>query len=298
MVSGYLPCSQRGIPPAPLIVTWLAATTVDQSSLSVEPEQLAYDKTAVRVSLGRIRSDRRWLVSCVQAGARHVREDMERQLSSVGAQPAAGDFEYALASHDFGPQLARRNRIRNAGVGRYHPFRSCAAITRRLAGSSLAFLDIMLTGSAVRYFKANWQYGLFFLFPFVLLLVFLVVAVVVAITVATSLLSSYALQVASFVTLTAAIFIALLRWPGSDGAYSTGWKTGFFSWDYLYGRRPDVEARVDRFAEALVARSRDAAVDRDRSRRTQQGSTLAVEVVARALEIDPNLGVMAPRCAC
>src|SRR5258708_23192796 len=53
-------------------------------------------------------------------------------------------------------------------------------ITRRLARSSLAFLDFMLTGSAAGYFKANWQYGLFFLFPFVLLLVFLVVAVVIA----------------------------------------------------------------------------------------------------------------------
>src|SRR3954453_7557909 len=100
MVSRYLPCSQRGIPPAPLIVNVVCCYTVDQSSFSVEPEQFAYDKTAVRVSSGRIRSDRRWLVSCVQAGTCHVREDMERQLSSVGAQPAAGDFEYALASHD------------------------------------------------------------------------------------------------------------------------------------------------------------------------------------------------------
>ena len=167
-------------------------------------------------------------------------------------------------------------------------------ITRRLAGSSLAFLDIMLTGSAVRYFKANWQYGLFFLFPFLLLLVFLVVAVVIAHYVATSLLSSYALQVASFVTLSAAIFIALLRWPGQRWSVQHGLEDWVFSWDYLYGRRPDVEARVDRFAEALVARSRDAAVDEIVVVGHSMGSTLAVEVVARALEIDPKLGRHGP----
>jgi pimeloyl-ACP methyl ester carboxylesterase len=67
-----------------------------------------------------------------------------------------------------------------------------------------------------------------------------------------------------------------------------------FSWDYLYGRRPDVEARVDRFAEALVARSRDAAVDEIVVVGHSMGSTLAVEVVARALEIDPKLGRHGP----
>jgi hypothetical protein len=53
-------------------------------------------------------------------------------------------------------------------------------ITARLARSSLAFLDFMLTGSVARYFKANWQYGIFFLFPFVLLFVFFLVSVVIA----------------------------------------------------------------------------------------------------------------------
>ena len=52
----------------------------------------------------------------------------------------------------------------------------------------------------------------------------------------------------------------------------------------VHGRRPDVEARVDRFAEALVARCRDAAVDEIVVLGHSMGSTLAVEVVARALD--------------
>jgi pimeloyl-ACP methyl ester carboxylesterase len=167
-------------------------------------------------------------------------------------------------------------------------------IARRLARSALAFLDFMLTGSAARYFKANWQYGLFFLFPFVLLLGFLVVAVVIAYYVASSLPSSYPLQVALFVPLSAAMFIALLRWPGQRWSVLHGLDDWIFSWEYVHGRRPDVEARIDRFAEALVARCRDAAVDEIVVLGHSMGSTLAVEVVARALEIDPNLGRHGP----
>jgi hypothetical protein len=91
----------------------------------------------------------------------------------------------------------------------------------------------MLTGSAARYFKANWQYGLFFLFPFVLLLVFFLVAVVIGYYVASSLLSSYALQVALFVTLSAAIFITLLRWPGQRWSVLHGLDDWVFSWEYV-----------------------------------------------------------------
>src|SRR5207245_28005 len=117
------------------------------------------------------------------------------------------------------------------------------------------------TGAAARYFKASWRYGLFFLFPFVWLLAFLVVAAVIAYFVATSLLSSHALQAALFVALSAAIFITLLHWPGRRWSVQHGLDDWIFSWEFIHGRRPDVEARVDRFAEELVARGRDATID-------------------------------------
>ena len=167
-------------------------------------------------------------------------------------------------------------------------------IIGRLARSSRAFLDFMLTRSAARYFKANWQYGLFFLFPFVLLLVFFLVAMVIAYYVASALASSYPLQVALFLMLSAAIFIVLLRWPGRRWSVLHGLDDWIFSWEYVHDRRPDVEARVDRFAEALAERCRDTAVDEIVVLGHSMGSTLAVEVVARALEIDPNLGRRGP----
>ena len=103
----------------------------------------------------------------------------------------------------------------------------------------------MLTGSAARYFKANWQYGLFFLFPFILLLGFLVVAVVLAYYVAGLLLSSHALQVALVVPLSAVIFLILLRWPGQRWSVLHGLDDWIFSWEYAHDRRPDGEGVSD-----------------------------------------------------
>jgi len=166
--------------------------------------------------------------------------------------------------------------------------------TTRLARSLRALLDFMLTGSAARYFKANWQYGLFFMFPFILLFVFFCVAVGIAYYVASSLLSSYALQVALFIPLSAALFITLLHWPGRRWSVLHGLDDWIFSWEYVHDRRPDVEARIDRLAQALVARCHEAAVDEIVVLGHSMGSTLAVEVVARALDIDPNLGRHGP----
>src|SRR5215470_9992275 len=110
--------------------------------------------------------------------------------------------------------------------------------TRRLTGSSLALLDFLLTGSAARYFKASWQYGLFFQFPFVLALGFLVVAVVIAYCAASSLPASYTLQIGLFVPLSAVLFITLLHWPGRRWSVLHGLDDWIFSWEYVHARRP------------------------------------------------------------
>jgi pimeloyl-ACP methyl ester carboxylesterase len=167
-------------------------------------------------------------------------------------------------------------------------------VTKRLVKSLFAFLDIVTTGTALRYFRANWQYALFFLFPFFLLLVFAVVAVAIAHGVASSIALPYILHVAVIVALSVSIFILLLHWPGRRWRVQQGLDDWIFSWDYVYGRRPDLEARVGRFAERLVTRARDTALDEIVIVGHSMGATLAVEIVTRALAIDPNLGRHGP----
>src|SRR5712692_390818 len=168
------------------------------------------------------------------------------------------------------------------------------SMTKRLAESSFAFLDIVMTGAAFRYLEANWQYALFFLFPFFLLLAFAVVAVAIAHWVASSMALAYISHVALIVALSVAIFTVFLHWPGRRWRVQQGLDDWIFSWDYVYGRRPDIEARLQRFAETLVARARDPAVDEIVVVGHSMGATLAVETVRRAFALDPDLGRHGP----
>jgi pimeloyl-ACP methyl ester carboxylesterase len=166
--------------------------------------------------------------------------------------------------------------------------------TERLRKSSSAFLDIVTTGAAFRYFKANWQYALFFLFPFFLLFAFGVVAIAIAHGAAGFLALAPLAHVSLVVALGVAIFIALLRWPGRRWRVQQALDDWIFSWDYVYDRRPDVETRQNRFAETLVARARDKALDEILIVGHSMGATFALEIVTRALALDPNLGRHGP----
>jgi pimeloyl-ACP methyl ester carboxylesterase len=87
-----------------------------------------------------------------------------------------------------------------------------------------------------------------------------------------------------------AVFAALLRWPGRRWRVAHLLDDWIFARDYLYGRRADIEARLDRFAEALVARAREGAVDEIVVVGHSLGAMLALDVVDRALASDPDLG--------
>jgi pimeloyl-ACP methyl ester carboxylesterase len=166
--------------------------------------------------------------------------------------------------------------------------------TKRLVASSLAFLDIVMTGTAFRYLRASWQYTLFFLFPFFLLAAFGAAALAAAYWAASSFALPYSLQIASIAALGAAIFAGLLHWLGQRWRVQQALDDWAFSRDYLYGRRPDVEARLDRFAESLVARTHDTALDEIVVVGHSMGATLALEIVTRALALDPSFGRRGP----
>jgi pimeloyl-ACP methyl ester carboxylesterase len=166
--------------------------------------------------------------------------------------------------------------------------------TTRLARSARAFLDIIMSGTALRYFRANWQYGLFFLYPYFLLCTFAVGAVAIAQWAASSIVISYPLQAVLTGVLSVAVFIGLLHWPGRRWRVQQGLDDWTFSWDYVYGRRPDLNVRLERFAETLIARTGDAALDEIVIVGHSMGAILALEVITRALAREPQLGSRGP----
>ena len=85
-------------------------------------------------------------------------------------------------------------------------------------------------------------------------------------------------------------FLGLLLWPGRRWRVQQLLDDWIFAHDYLHGRRPDVEARLDHFAQALVARSRDGDLDEIVIVGHSLGAMLAIDILVRALARDPDFG--------
>jgi hypothetical protein len=164
----------------------------------------------------------------------------------------------------------------------------------RVSKSPRAFLDIVQSGTVFRYFQANWQYALFFLFPYVLVCAFALVAAAVAYWAAGFATLTPIPRIAAAAALAVALFIGMLYWPGRRWRVQQALDDWIFSWDYLYDRRPDLDARLDRFAETVIARCREASWDEILIVGHSMGATLLLEVVTRALARDPDLGRHGP----
>lgn len=159
---------------------------------------------------------------------------------------------------------------------------------QRLRLSLGAFLDVVGSGTFLRYWAANWQYALFFLFPFVLPVVFAIGAVAVAIWFTRLIGLSGLPYVFCSGLLAAGLFVLLLRWPGRRLRLGQGLDDWNFFQDYVYGRCTDIEVRLGEFSERLVCCDREGGSDEILIVGHSMGATLALEVIARAIARDPN----------
>jgi hypothetical protein len=164
----------------------------------------------------------------------------------------------------------------------------------RLLNAARAYFDFIATGTMFRYIMANPRYAGFFLFPLLQLALFAAVAGFVA-AFAPQWLGLTGLGAASAGTVIAlVVFAALLQWPGRRWGVQHALDDWIFSWQVIHGRRPDVDARIEHFAEILVARSRERALDEIILVGHSMGASLVLDVVARALARDPQLGRYGP----
>src|SRR5947209_433039 len=168
------------------------------------------------------------------------------------------------------------------------------AMPTRLVKAARAYVDFIVTGTMFRYIGANQRYAVFFLFPLVQLALFAAAGWLVA----RLLLGFLGLAGASAgvvgILVGVAVFVGLLHWPGRRWRVQQGLDDWIFSWDVIHGRRPDVDLRLDQFAEALIARSRDASLDEIVVVGHSMGASLVLEVVTRALARDADLGRHGP----
>jgi hypothetical protein len=168
----------------------------------------------------------------------------------------------------------------------------------RLFRGLLAFSDLVLSGTARRYFTANWRYGMFFLVPFLNVFLFAAVAILAAriagSAVASALMSAVG-GIAASVVVTVLLFAALMRWPGERWRVSQAMADWAFARDYMLGRHSGVSERIDEFAAQIVACARRPDVDEIIIAGHSLGATIAVDALARAFDRDPALGRRGPK---
>ena len=174
----------------------------------------------------------------------------------------------------------------------------------RVWNAAVTLADLFASGTAFRYFAANWRYGMFFLVPFLDVILFAAAAIAVGWLVAAAIASAVGSLPAMLAVVLGGIvgtplaflvFALLMRWPGERWRIGQGLADWNFARDYMLGRHAGMAARLDAFAARLAACARRGDVDEIIVAGHSLGATVAVDVLARAFDRDPGLGRHGPK---
>lgn len=158
---------------------------------------------------------------------------------------------------------------------------------RRVPRAVAAFADFILTGTAFRYFRVNWRYGLFFTYPLALLVSFAALALYLA-----SFLPALGLPLPFLVVPLAAlaIFAMLLVWPGRFLMLDYMMDDWIFGHELIRRSRPDFDQRLEGFAQVLAEVLRHGGYDEVVFAAHSLGCAIKIAVVDRALQLVPDFG--------
>jgi hypothetical protein len=163
-----------------------------------------------------------------------------------------------------------------------------------------AMIDALRDRVIVRVFRIDWQFGVMMLYPWAVLLGLL--AVSFGIGYAVALLFSAVLPVRLEVKIVLALAFAAALPRVADPLMRRlfvylmldAWA---FNWQHATGRRPDFAARLDRFADHVVAAIRSSDAQEVLIAGHSTGSVMAVQLSARILARAPDIGSGAPEFA-
>lgn len=158
---------------------------------------------------------------------------------------------------------------------------------RRLLCAIAAFGDFLVTGTAFRYFRVNWRYGLFFAYPVALLIAFAALSVYAA-----SFLPGLGLPLPWLLVPLAAvaIFALLMVWPGRFLLLDYMMDDWIFGHELVHRSRPDFDRRLEGFAQELAEVMRRREHDEVVFAAHSLGCALKIAVVDRALQLVPGFG--------
>ncbi len=159
------------------------------------------------------------------------------------------------------------------------------AIYWRIPLGIIAFLDFAVSGALRGYLRTNWYYAVFFLYPFVMFAAFFLVTILIgALALKTS--GSIPGGIIASVFLLAALLAGPWRWLHLAPLFDD-WS---FSREYVRKGNWTLDQRLDRLAAEIVAAANNSDADELVIIGHSLGAVLAVDLLDRALRLDPALG--------
>jgi len=155
-----------------------------------------------------------------------------------------------------------------------------------------ALLDFVFSGAAIRYFIVSVRYGFFFLYPFVIL-----AGIAAAAIFAPKLLALLGLPIPGLVAfvLSIAVFVGLMYLLGRVLLLNYMFDDWIFAAQFVHRSRPGLDERLDRFAREIVTCAKDTSCDEVIVSAHSLGGALIMDVLDRALKLDPQLGQHGPK---
>jgi hypothetical protein len=158
---------------------------------------------------------------------------------------------------------------------------------RRLLVGWTAFFDFILSGAIVEYFRTNWRYALFFLYPYVFMALVAFGGFYLSRWLIGDLLPFADIVGAAVGIACVFVLLSLPPRPFYVGYLLNDW---YFASDLVHHRRVALDERLDGFARELVELCRNSKADEIIVVGHSLGAVQAVDVVARAKRLDPDLG--------
>ena len=173
-----------------------------------------------------------------------------------------------------------------------------APIWRTALHGMLIYWGLVFSGTMGRFWRAHWRFATFISWPHFVLLNEAIWSAAAAWLVAWG-LNALGIHGVLVGCAAAAVFIAAL---GSLMKYTEErtyllylMADTIFTWQFAHRKRPEWDARIDRFARHLVKVAQNSDAQEIVLVGHSSGSFLGSEILARALKLDPELGRHGPR---
>jgi len=155
----------------------------------------------------------------------------------------------------------------------------------RIPQAILAFVDFLFGGALWGYLRTNWRYAGFFLYPFLLLAGLFWIALFAGVALGTMTGTSLVGIGAG-----AALFLVLFRWSGEHLFLDHLFDDWIFARHYIRGEHPTLAARLDAAARILCQLELNHDLDEILITGHSLGAVLAIDLLDRALRLNPKLG--------